>query len=516
MRVGIYNRWLATMGGGEKHSLTIAEFLASRDHEVTVITHTPIEKDVVSRRLALNLSAVQFRVIPEGSAEELGQLTETYDLFINASHMDFFPARAPYSVLLVYFPFPVERDPLARFRRWVGLRLLRWLMVPLFAEGAFGTEIVDGRYVRRLGRRVRIQLPPSGHSYVLRFRLAPEDPSVRRAALLLDGHLIGEVSFPTERSFVPCRVQVKGTGAHCLTIEAQSERDVRRGDLPFWMTLTGLAVEHPRYRLYQLLFERWFKEWGLRLHGIPPKTILEIVDTYDAIWANSEFTRRWIARYWGRPSSVLHPPVEVERFRPGRKGKKILSVGRFFAGSHNKKHMVMVRAFREMVDEGLEGWELHLAGGTTPGDVHQEYLEKVRLLAHGYPIWIHTDVPFERLVELYAESAIYWHATGFGEDENRDPIKFEHFGITTVEAMAAGCVPVVIGKGGLPEVVRHGHSGFLWNTLEELKRFTRWLVKDPELRQRMADAAIADSHRYNKSRFCQRLEKLLREMGIQT
>ena len=52
-------------------------------------------------------------------------------------------------------------------------------------------------------------------------------------------------------------------------------------------------------------------------------------------------------------------------------------MGRFFAGDHNKKHMVMVRAFKEMVDNGLENWEFHLVGGSTPGDIHQKYLADV-------------------------------------------------------------------------------------------------------------------------------------------
>lgn len=512
MRVGIYNRWLATMGGGEKHSLAIAECLAG-DHEVSVISHSPVDKRILSERLSIDLSGVQFRVVPDESIDALSQLTKAYDLFINASHIDFFPAQAPRNVLLVYFPIMTERNFATRFRRWVGLRLKRWLMVPVFAEGAFGTEFVNGIQMRRLSRRACIQFPASWRSYFVRFLLASERPSVRRAALFLDGHLVEEVLFLRDHLFILCRIRIEGEGTHYLTIEALPERDERE-DSPFWMVLAGLIVEHPCYYLYQLFFEHWFKEWGLRMQSIPPRELLKIVDTYDAIWANSAFTQKWIKKYWGRPSFVLPPPVDVERFRVGQKGNKILSVGRFFAGSHNKKHPVMIRAFREMVDEGLQGWELHLAGGTTPGTVHQEYLEEVRSLAMGYPIWIHTDVPFDQLVDLYAESAIYWHASGFNEDENREPIKFEHFGITTVEAMSAGCVPVVINKGGQPEIVRHGYNGFLWNTVEELKGFTYRLIEDSLLRQRMADAALAESRRYSKANFHKRLKELLQELGI--
>ncbi len=41
-------------------------------------------------------------------------------------------------------------------------------------------------------------------------------------------------------------------------------------------------------------------------------------------------------------------------------------------------------------------------------------------------------------------------------------VAFTFSGMTTPEAMSAGCVPVVIRKGGQPEIVRHGLDGFLW------------------------------------------------------
>lgn len=273
--------------------------------------------------------------------------------------------------------------------------------------------------------------------------------------------------------------------------------------------MARLQMNHPRYRLYELLFEKWFKEWGLRLNGIPTETLLEIVDTYDAIWANSEFTREWIGRYWDRPSRVLPPPVEVESFKPRDKKQRILSVGRFFAGSHNKKHLAMIAAFKHMVDRGLDGWELHLAGGTTLGEAHQDYLNQVYAESEGYPIWIHTDVPFPDLVTLYGESTIYWHASGFGENETQEPVKFEHFGITTVEAMSSGCVPVVIGRGGQREIVNHGQNGFLWHNLRELRELTWTLIRNPVLRRRMSEAAIERSREYDRSHFYARLDELL-------
>jgi glycosyltransferase involved in cell wall biosynthesis len=243
-------------------------------------------------------------------------------------------------------------------------------------------------------------------------------------------------------------------------------------------------------------------------------SIIESVDTYNAIWANSEYTKSWIKRYWDRESDVLYPPVDVDRFRPSTKRHQILTVGRFFSGSHNKKHLEMVAAFRQMVDQGLEGWSFHLAGGSSPGKEHIDYLDRVRAESEGYPIEIHPDLSFTELARLYSESAIYWHAAGLGEDEEREPAKFEHFGITTVEAMAAGCVPVVIAKGGQPEIVQNGKDGFLWDTITDFKSSTRRLISNPDLMESMASQATQRSQNYDMKNFISRLKTLLMQLPV--
>ncbi|MCA1602183.1 MAG: glycosyltransferase, partial [Acidobacteria bacterium] len=96
---------------------------------------------------------------------------------------------------------------------------------------------------------------------------------------------------------------------------------------------------------------------------------------------------------------------------------------------------------------------------------------------------------------------IFWHAAGYGEDESTRPIFVEHFGISTVEAMAAGCVPVVINKGGQREIVQHGVNGFLWDTLEELKEYTAMLMNDDKLHARMAEAARESARLYSREMF---------------
>jgi glycosyltransferase involved in cell wall biosynthesis len=176
---------------------------------------------------------------------------------------------------------------------------------------------------------------------------------------------------------------------------------------------------------------------------------------------------------------VLFPPIRVQELRPAPKRRRILTVGRFIARGlgHSKKQLELVHAFGDMVRRGgLDGWELHLVGGCEPSQ--RPYLAEVRRAAEGLPVHVHANAPRQLVEELFATSSVFWVATGLGEDDQQAPWVFEHFGITTVEAMAAGCVPVVIDKAGQREIVRHGTDGYRWTTLDELEAWTRQLAGD--------------------------------------
>jgi len=117
------------------------------------------------------------------------------------------------------------------------------------------------------------------------------------------------------------------------------------------------------------------------------------------------------------------------------------------------------------------------------------YLEKVRQAGAGLPVQIHANAPRSLVHELMATSSVFWSATGYGEDEESAPWAQEHFGMTTAEAMAGGCVPVVIDRAGQREIVRDGVDGFRWRTVEQLASRTRQLATDDELRARLSAAA---------------------------
>ncbi|MCR4305699.1 MAG: glycosyltransferase family 4 protein [Candidatus Daviesbacteria bacterium] len=226
---------------------------------------------------------------------------------------------------------------------------------------------------------------------------------------------------------------------------------------------------------------------------------------WDLIIYNSHFTEEHSRKMWPIKSEVVYPPVDVNKIKTLKKKKYILSVGRFFGYLKDKKHEVIIKSFKKIYEsKGLDDWSLHLVGSAGEGD--GEYLQQLKDLARGLPVNFYPNLSYDKLIKLYGESLIYWHAAGFGED---DPTKMEHFGITTVEAMAGGCVPVVIGKGGQMEIVENGKSGLLWNSLEELENLTLKLIKDENLWQKMSGEAQVRALNFNKDKFKQKILTLI-------
>ncbi len=199
----------------------------------------------------------------------------------------------------------------------------------------------------------------------------------------------------------------------------------------------------------------------------------------DAVLCNSQFVKTHIDQTFGISSHVIYPGISVESFSPKRKTKTILSVGRFTADMNTKKQAEMIDAFEKLVAMGIREWKLVLAGSVLPKDA--AFVTELRKKARKLPVEFSVNASFLDIKHLYETSSLYWHAAGFGEDLHKHPERAEHFGISVVEAMAGGAIPLVFKGGGLPEIV-YSKSGVLWTTLEDLVRETAILIKSEKKR----------------------------------
>lgn len=219
---------------------------------------------------------------------------------------------------------------------------------------------------------------------------------------------------------------------------------------------------------------------------------------------NSQFTKSYIDKKFKIKSTVIYPPIALPEKKGIKKTNNILHVGRYGinnSGSSYKKQEVLADVFKSMVDQGLKDWELVFVVS-----LREEDKEKLAILQNEtkeYPVRYVINPTNSALWEEYEKAKIYWHASGFGEDLKTHPDRAEHFGMSTVEAMGMGAIPIVINAGGQKEIVQHGENGYVWNTKEELIHYTTHIIEDQKDMKHFAGLAEASAEKYSLKSFCQ-------------
>lgn len=245
-----------------------------------------------------------------------------------------------------------------------------------------------------------------------------------------------------------------------------------------------------------------------------------IIDSYSKVTVNSQYTLGWTKKLWGMPEEnidILYPICDdmSDGKKTVKKDKVILHVGRFFANSgenHYKCQDKLLETFANMKDLHEAGWELHFVGSVADDADSLKYTLSLVEAARDLPIFLHMNAPFPELKSMFQKATIYWHATGWGSDADKHPEKQEHFGISTVEAMSTGTVPVVIDSAGQRETVESGKNGFRWTNKAELESSTRKVAGDSRLASELSRHARKDAARFGKSGFKEQVDRIFSDL----
>lgn len=305
------------------------------------------------------------------------------------------------------------------------------------------------------------------------------------------------------------RVEVKGSQIGILKNPLRTMIETKSYDVVFAMT-DGSIFPSGAKKSYLIMQVPWTKKLALsnrvKLLG------------WTKILVYSEFVSSVLKNSWGsKKINVMAPYVDLRDFKPtptAMKEKVIVNVGRFFSHtqSNSKRQDILIKAFSKMLNEySIKGWHLALLGNVDPNQDSIAYVSHLKEMARGLPVSIHTDLSYDALRAFYARASIYWHSAGFEIDEVKHPENTEHFGITTLEAMASGCIPFVIPKGGQKEVVND--SRLFWETEAELVEKTSSCIqsiqKEKKEWQSLSNEMVEKCEPYSKALFEQHVQELL-------
>ena len=90
-------------------------------------------------------------------------------------------------------------------------------------------------------------------------------------------------------------------------------------------------------------------------------------------------------------------------------------------------------------------------------------------------------------------------------------------GLTLLEAMACGTPAICSRVGGMPEFIRHGETGFVFDELGELSDYLRLLAENPALVEHMGhQARLAVEQEYDLKAVGAKLVAVYEELISQT
>lgn len=275
--------------------------------------------------------------------------------------------------------------------------------------------------------------------------------------------------------------------------EAKSVRKTRPGQV-------HIAYVHTPPRYYWSHYEEFRKEFNFGPltplirpfipHFVKKMRALDLESSkdVDVFIANSTVTQQRIKKYYHRPSTVIYPPVEVAKFTPPPKGERH---GYVIWGRHvpYKRFDLAIKAANEL------GLDLTIAG-TGPDT------ERLKSLA-GPTIKFVGRISDEALVNLAHSSKAFL----FPNEED--------FGISAVEALAAGTPVIAYKKGGALDIVQEGETGIFFEkqTVEDLvKALRRFEALQAENPQVFLPATLhRKAKRFDKGLFATKMRKIVED-----
>lgn len=235
--------------------------------------------------------------------------------------------------------------------------------------------------------------------------------------------------------------------------EAKQVRKTRQGQIHICYCHTPIRYYWSHYKEYKKDPGFGRLNWLVRL-AMPlmvpglKRADYEAAQRVDVFIANSTEVQKRITKYYGQPSTVIHPPVDVDRFTPEReRNDYYVTLGRQVPYKH---HDLAVQAATKLK------LPLKVFGN---GPEH----ERLKRLA-GPTVEFYTDRS-GNASDSEVTKALN-EAKGFIFPAEED------FGIVSVEALAAGAPVIAYNKAGALDIVQDGESGVLFDeqTVEAVAR----------------------------------------------
>lgn len=173
----------------------------------------------------------------------------------------------------------------------------------------------------------------------------------------------------------------------------------------------------------------------------------------EIVLVNSLFTKLALTKSFPSVNAnLLYPPVDLTRFSTSYRSKireqKVLTISRFSSEKAIDKIIHLANAVGKNV-------EFVVIGSLAPSNKRyfNHILQKIKDKGLEDRVRLVSNATNDELIEAMCSCSIYFHT-----------MDGEHFGVSIIEAMAGGLIPIVPSFGGCSEIVP---GQFQYNTIED-------------------------------------------------
>jgi len=271
-----------------------------------------------------------------------------------------------------------------------------------------------------------------------------------------------------------------------------------------------------------LFLEKFFDSFNEFPQKIKDMIADKVLERYDQmmnntfILTNSKFSKRAIEKIYGNGkveiATIIYPPVDISKFKifsdgfrkninnsPKKDHNSILVISRINPDKKIENAIEIGKNLNEK--EYIDYYNMTIIGNIISDD--QDYLEKLNNLIAKYDlkdnIKIKPDVAFEELQEIVQRSSIYIH-----------PTPDEPFGISIVEAMSAGLIPITPNEGDAEFVP----SNYQYQSIEQATEIIAKIIKNKREndlnneRKNMSDL----TNKFSKQKYKENLRKVIESL----
>jgi len=232
------------------------------------------------------------------------------------------------------------------------------------------------------------------------------------------------------------------------------------------------------------------------LYKLPLKLLFKLnpvtFDINDFIVTNSNYSRNKIIDYYRLKKediNVVYPPTinKIENSKTKYKEKKVVSVGAFVPDKRQLEQIKIAQQNPKVIFNIIG-----MVKSKSYFDKCYSYIKENNIRN----VNLHPNSSYDNLNRLLNESLIFLHTR-----------KKEHFGISIVEAIAKGCIPVIHNSGGQIEIVTNKNLRF--ENINQASQIISSLINDSMDISSIREKLQIHIEKFKTSNFKKKLKEII-------